>query len=628
MNTIFIEIGMFCVALLSAVYVQIWGYRKRYRDCRLFGRLLMATIAIMVVDTMGWVIDGHPLWGQVWLTTLIDGLDLIITSIVCWCWVRYASYIARGSEKEKIKWYKDFATWLLLLQLVLVISSQFFGFYYSVDTMGVYHREKGYWMHSMISLSMLTYSSISCLKSYFGEKDEEWKRELLFVAFIILIPIVGNIFQFLVYGYPTVWLCMVFMIFTVYIHIQNKRMNAEREKQNKKLEKALLQAQIANNAKTDFLSHMSHDMRTPMNDGILGITALLRDRTDPEEIKADIEQIENSGKYLLRLINDTLDMSKIESGKLELHPSVTDRKEILSNVNTIAKVLTSQKGVHLITEFKVKKPELSIPVIADESRIEQILINIISNAVKFTPKGGSVTIFMENISVKEEMVSDRYVITDTGIGMSADFQSHLFEPFAQEGRLNTDYESGTGLGLSIVKQIVDLMGGTILVESRWNQGTKITLELTYPRAGEDEKHLSETEVDLSALNGKHILLCEDHPINAKIAIRLLEKQHVIVEWAKNGQMGVDMLKASPEYYYAAVLMDIRMPVLNGIEATKVIRQINDRKDAKEIPIIAVTANAFDEDVRLCEEAGMNAHLSKPIDTKLLFEVLVQEICSE
>ncbi len=236
----------------------------------------------------------------------------------------------------------------------------------------------------------------------------------------------------------------------------------------KKVEAKNRELMIANNAKTDFLSHMSHDMRTPMN-GILGITSLLHDRTDPAEIRSDVEQIEASGRYLLSLINDTLDMNKIEAGRMELHPVPVNSEDLFSNVIVTAQVLAAQKDVRLGIEIPQIEPGRWVPVIADASRVEQIFMNIISNAIKFTPQGGSVTLHMETVAVTQDCVKDYYCITDTGIGMSEEFQKHLFEPFSQEGRTNTDHESGTGLGLAIVKQIVDLMGGTIEIHSKQNE---------------------------------------------------------------------------------------------------------------------------------------------------------------
>lgn len=397
----------------------------------------------------------------------------------------------------------------------------------------------------------------------------------------------------------------------------------------KKLESKNHELTVASRAKTDFLSNMSHDMRTPMN-VILGVTALLRDRTDPVEMRKDIEQIEQSGKYLLTIINETLDMSKIESGKIEFHPAQVNRKTLASSILTTARILASQKGVHFKADLPPTDSISWKDVRVDPSRVEQIFVNLLSNAIKFTPPGGTVTFHMENLSMTDTTVLDRFIISDTGIGMSKEFQEHMFEPFSQEGRLNTDRESGTGLGLAIVKQIVDRMGGTIAIESEPNQGTTVTLELTSPlslddTAADEVLEKDDTAPDLSILKGKHILLCEDHPLNSEIASRLLEMQEITTEVAQNGQIGADLFKKAPPHTYDAILMDVRMPVMNGLEATKAIRALTDHEDAQTIPILAMTANTFDEDVLQCLEAGMDDYLAKPVDPMNLYEALARAI---
>ncbi len=377
---------------------------------------------------------------------------------------------------------------------------------------------------------------------------------------------------------------------------------------------------IANRAKSDFLSNMSHDMRTPMN-VILGVTALLRGRTDPADIRKDVEQIDQSGKYLLSIINETLDMSKIEAGKLDLSPAPVNRRKLVGNIITTAKILAKQKGVQFTADLPPDGSDSWRTVCVDSARVEQIFVNLLSNAIKFTPSGGTVTLTMCTLSVTETAITDRFIITDTGIGMSKEFQKHMFEPFAQEGRANIGHENGTGLGLAIVKQLVGHMGGTIAVESEPDKGTTVTLDLTSPFCGDDDTCPDEAKADLAILQGKRILLCEDNPLNAEIASRILEMQGVTTETAENGQIGVNRFAAGPPHTYDAILMDVRMPVMNGLEATRAIRALPDRDDAKTIPILAMTANTFAEDVRQCLDAGMNAYLAKPVDPARLYEAL-------
>lgn len=395
--------------------------------------------------------------------------------------------------------------------------------------------------------------------------------------------------------------------------------------QNKRLQTALDSAEMANRAKTDFLSRVSHDMRTPLN-GILGLTTLLKDNLTDEKALQDLQQLELSGQYLLNLINDTLDVSKIESGKLELHPTVCDGRTVFQNVLNLARPNIQAKQL----QFYLHADNLPFTTLyIDVGRVEQIVMNILGNAVKFTPVGGRIDFYMSNITVENGMITDKVVVVDTGIGMSPEFLPHLFEPFTQENSTRTSLYQGTGLGMAITKQIVELMGGEISVESEQGKGTRFTFTLKLPIATEEQiatwKKCRKADVDDRILCGKRVLLCEDHPLNATIAIRLLKNKGIQVEHAENGSIGVEMFANSAVDYYDAVLMDIRMPVLDGIDAAKRIRSL-ERIDAKCVPIIAMTANAFEEDVRQTKEAGMNAHLSKPIETEKLYHTLKNFLC--
>ncbi len=282
MKVVYYEFGIFTIALIAVMFFQIRKSGKLYKDCNLFAKVLFATIIIIFIDTLGWLIDGKPICGQIWFTTIVDGLDLIFTSVVCCCWARYVLYIAFENKKADMKRYYYFPIFLLIVQITLVLSSQIFGFYYYIDEFGVYHRSTGYFIHSVISVGLLMYASTICILTYNKESNIEKRKELLFLSLIILIPIMGNIFQLYVYGYPTIWLCMVFMALAVYIHIQNSRMNKERKQQNEALKEALSQAQDANNAKSDFLSRISHDIRTPMNT-IMNLSKMVETELDDKE---------------------------------------------------------------------------------------------------------------------------------------------------------------------------------------------------------------------------------------------------------------------------------------------------------------------------------------------------------
>lgn len=397
--------------------------------------------------------------------------------------------------------------------------------------------------------------------------------------------------------------------------------NAHRRKQvNIQLTKAKDAAEIANKAKSEFLSRMSHDMRTPMN-GIIGLTRLTQDIPNlSSEVQDNLVAIDDSSQYLLKFINDVLDMNKIESQKIILNPEIVESNIFIHNVIKSILTLTKAKNIHVeYIPIHVKNEYVKV----DKMRLQQVFVNILSNAVKFTPENGTIRIEVECIKCEQNTADIRVRISDTGVGMNEEFMPHLFEPFAQEQANAKLNYAGTGLGMSIVKSLVELMGGKVAVESKVGEGTCVTvrLKLDYVENGKQEDK-EEHRWQGDALKNKRALLVEDHPLNAEIAQKLLENQGMIVEHAENGELGVERFVASELSYYDVVLMDIRMPVMDGLEAEKAIRAL-DRADAKIIPIIAMTANAFDEDVKKSLASGMNAHLAKPINPEELYATIAK-----
>ncbi len=390
-------------------------------------------------------------------------------------------------------------------------------------------------------------------------------------------------------------------------------------KKAQKLKEDLKIAQMENQAKTEFMSNMSHDMRTPLN-GILGLSYLMLEENSVDVLHEDVKQLIMSGKLLLSLINDTLDISKIESGRLVLNMQPIDSYAVFKSIITTVELSARNAGINLVyTAPKIPEGKW-ITVVSDSSRIEQIMINVISNAIKYSKEGQTVELIMDTLEVTKDMVTDRYRVVDHGIGMSEEFIPHIFEPYVQEGRMNTARSQGSGLGMAIVKQLVELLGGSIQVESKLNEGTTVTIIMHYPvykGVVETEKKQPEIKVDIS---GMKVLLCEDHPINRQIAIQLLKKQGVIVDYAENGKEGLEIFEQSETGYYDVILMDIRMPVMDGITATKAIRSLS-RADAATIPVIAMTANAFEEDKEQSQQAGMNEHLAKPVNPEILYNTL-------
>lgn len=393
------------------------------------------------------------------------------------------------------------------------------------------------------------------------------------------------------------------------------------------LKDALDSAESANKAKTAFLSNMSHEIRTPMN-AIIGLNSIaLNDPTASEEVKKYLEKSVASAHHLLGIINDILDMSRIESGRMTVKNEEFLLDDALKQVNGIISEQCRDKGL-VYDQRKVGK--IDKYYIGDAMKLKQVLINILGNAVKFTPEGGSVSLVIEEKARFDKKAVVEFVISDTGIGMSKEFLPHIFEPFSQEESSPTGKYGSTGLGMSITKSIVELMNGTITVDSEKGKGTTFTVTITF---GESEKNSDDNDIGMPALNdmsgldinnadltGRRILLAEDVSINAEIIIMLLSMREMEVDLAENGQIAVDLFAAHEPGYYAAILMDMRMPVMGGLEATRRIRSM-DKEDAKTIPIIALTANAFDEDVRRSIQAGLNAHLSKPVEPEALYETL-------
>ncbi|MGX8703084.1 MAG: ATP-binding protein [bacterium] len=387
---------------------------------------------------------------------------------------------------------------------------------------------------------------------------------------------------------------------------------------NRALTEALARAEEANAAKTAFLSSMSHEIRTPMN-AIIGLGNIaLRDPSISPETRDELEKIGSSARHLLALINDILDMSRIESGRMVLKSEEFSFQEMMGQIHTIINGQCEDK--RLIYEQRMIG-QTDDYFIGDVLRIRQIIINILGNAVKFTDSPGTVTFTVEQTDFTEDSRMLRFTMKDTGIGMDEAFLPRLFEPFSQEDATTTNRYGGSGLGMALTKNMVNLMGGRIFVESRKGAGTTFTVEIPIKRAQHVEAlDTEETAETVISVEGLHVLIAEDVEMNAEILTDLLEIEEITSEWARNGQIAVDMFEKSPAGHFDAILMDMRMPVMDGVAATKAIRKLK-RPDAASIPIIALTANAFEEDVRQCLKAGMNAHMSKPVDIEQLKKCL-------
>ena len=391
--------------------------------------------------------------------------------------------------------------------------------------------------------------------------------------------------------------------------------------QEEKLKKAYAAAENANKAKTEFLNNMSHDIRTPMN-VILGYNQLMKSQlTEPKQFDYQ-KKIEQSGKLLLSIINNVLDMARIESGKMKVDENYEVVGEIIDEIISTFSSKAKEKEIHLSGSMQVTHRN----ILCDGTKIREIYVNLVSNAIKYTPRGGNVTITVEELPCeKEGYIKIKGEVEDTGIGMSKEYLPTLFEPFSREHNTTIGKVGGTGLGMSVVKRMIDLMGGSIEVKSELGKGTVFTFTLMHKVA--DEKYYCQKMETADApdmkenLRGKHVLLAEDNDLNAEIAIAVLEETGLIIERVEDGIQCVNRIEQMPSGTYDLILMDIQMPNMDGYKATQCIRHLDDKKKA-EIPIIAMTANAFAEDVQAALNAGMNEHVAKPIDVEKLEEVIL------
>lgn len=395
--------------------------------------------------------------------------------------------------------------------------------------------------------------------------------------------------------------------------------------QQQALEEAKRKAELANKAKSTFLFNMSHDIRTPMN-AIIGYAAMTeRYIDDPQKALECLEKVKVSGDHLLKLIDDILDMARIENGKIVIDENPIQIRSCIEKIIEMEKVDAAAAHLKLELEIKDLKTEF---VIADSFRLNQIFLNIIGNSIKYTQPGGTITVTVKELKSEiPDFASLEFSIEDTGIGMKPDYLSHIFEMFSRERNTTTSKIQGTGLGMAIVKNLVDLMNGKIFIESEFGKGTKVTFNFNFKiqnKPVSQNNKVSAKKVKSVSLKGMHALLVEDNELNREIAKDILETEQIIVDEAQNGSEAVEIVKNSKPGFYDFILMDVQMPILDGYQATGIIRKLDSKKLAN-IPIIAMTANAFEEDKQRALESGMDDYLSKPIRAEILFNTITKNL---
>ena len=454
------------------------------------------------------------------------------------------------------------------------------------------------------------------------QRKKDWGRErtVLYLPILLLVMFLLGYMAVGIFGKPDIIVSGILFGGSVYVFIMYhflKRVT-NRIQKNEKTEARLMASEATNRAKTSFLSSMSHEMRTPMN-AIIGLdTIVLQDQSLQPETRNRMEKIGVSARHLLSLINDVLDMSQIESDQMVIRQTPFSLTETLDLLDLLTQAQCDENGLEYRHEVF---GDIGGTFIGDPLRIKQVLLSILRNAVRFTPAPGTVT-----FTTKQETTPDggcvlHFTVRDIGVGMDEVFIPKLFDSFSQEDASSTNRFGGSGLGLAITKQLLDRMGGTIAVTSRKGEGSTFEVAIPLERAEESaDGEASEAEEWSASLSGRRVLIAEDIDLNAEIVSDLLELEGVESERAENGQVTVDMFAEHPVGYYDAILMDLRMPVMDGLHAARAIRSLV-RPDAKTIPIIALTANALEEDVRHSMEAGMQAHISKPVDADQLYETL-------
>ena len=426
------------------------------------------------------------------------------------------------------------------------------------------------------------------------------------------LSVVGVIFlYFLMFG--------IFWLWAYRTNLAHRKLEQEKdEKYKSELLIAAKKAEAANEAKTEFLQRMSHDIRTPIN-GICGMVNMADHYADDMEKQTEYRtKVKEASKMLLELINDVLDMSKLESGEVVLEEIPFNLRQISEEVLVVIEQIAAEQNIRIVWE---KKEITHRDLIGSPGHVKRVMMNILSNAVKYNRENGQIYLSCREIpSEQPGMTTMEFICRDTGIGMSEDFQKCVFEPFAQEHPGSRAKFAGTGLGMAIAKNLVEKMGGTITFESEKGVGTTFVIRIPFKIDPDADKREEQTDVSEKSIKGLHILLAEDNELNMEIAEFMLQNEGADVTKARNGQEAVELFRNSQAGEFDVILMDIMMPVMNGYEAAKMIRSL-DREDAKKVPIIAMTANAFTEDKISAKEAGMDEHIAKPIDVELLAKVI-------
>ena len=566
-----------------------------------FGRVFLLIILASICEWIGVVSPAFPP-GFRWFVMMAKSLELMVAPII-------PVSFALTTTRERLKMRHIIPLGVNMLNIFVSI---FLGhvFYFSPDN--VYHHGPLYFLYVIAYFSGVIYLLLKILAL---SKRVEFK-DFLVVFFSLIILVGGLLIQALFSDIRVDWLAAALASTMICLNY----LTQDQKKAVEDMKKAMDEANMANKAKTNFMGRMSHDLRTPIN-GIMGMTQIAEKNIDNKEMVLDcLEKIDSSNRHLMSLIGNILQMSSLESGGITLSNDSFDIVDTLKDSIQMLSSSAQDRGVRIFDDefagIKYRK------VIGSPTHVRQVFTNIISNAVKYNKMGGFVEIKTSTIGEKDGKVMYRFTISDTGLGMSDDFLKKIFEPFSREEDENIIKRPGSGLGMSIVKELVSLMDGSISVISEKNVGSVFTVDLPFVVEKDDKDDKAEEDAPLS-FEGKRVLLVEDNDLNQEIAIYMLKDRGFEVETASNGKEALGKFLSSPLFYFDCILMDIMMPVMNGLDATRAIRNSN-RPDSS-IPIIAMTANAYEEDKRECISAGMDEHISKPLEEKEIMAAIARHI---
>ena len=615
---------------MIAITAFLWMKSLRNRSTETlseFNRLCSAFMLFLLVNVPVRILDFKLASWSPNLVFLINALFVAFETLTAYEWFIYFLTVQESKSLKNRRMRMLFLFPIVIMMVLLAVSYKT-GWLFYVDRDGMYARGSLFFLQLLIPYLYVAVSFVSAILNY---KKTSNRRTFAIVFSALFTSITASVLQILFSG-SFVLAGFCFALILIYIEMfqyEITQIEKKREEKQRQDELARVRAEASDKAKTEFLFNMSHDIRTPMN-AILGYTDIAMNHIgETERVRDSLGKIKTSAGHLLKLINDILEMSRIETDKLEIVKAPLNILEAADGVANMSQALADKNDI----TFQKSIGDLKNPYIyADELHTNQILINIISNAIKFTNPGGTIVFKIEQLGPASEGIARyRFTVSDNGIGMSDEFQKHIFESFSREQTSTVSKLEGTGLGLAIVKKIVDKVGGTIAVRSKLGEGSVFVVEIPFEvlddeavKAFTASQGVQTSIAELASFDGMRALLVEDNELNREIATEILEETGLVLDVAEDGAVAVEKVSEKGTGYYDFILMDIQMPVMDGYEATARIRRL---PGGSELPIIALSANSFDEDVQKSLTAGMNAHASKPIDIETLLKIM-REILSQ